>query len=114
MVEVSLSAAVICFLGVCHPVLIGDATPEGTFTMIERVTSDSGYGGNVIQFYETETSVYAIHRVWTLIPSEQRKQRLQSNDPKQRNITAGCINVQPAVFEKILDCCINMELKINP
>lgn len=114
MIEVSLSAAIICFLGTCYPALVGETTPVGTFSVTERLTVDRGYEGNVIQFYETDTDVYAIHRIWNLDPKQQREKRIRSNDPSYRKITAGCINVQPVVFEKLLDCCMDMKLKISP
>lgn len=78
-----------------------------------RITKQPGYGGDVIQFYETDDAVYAIHRVWTLNPTQKRLERLKSSDPKERVITAGCINVEVDVYEKLKDCCTNKVLTIK-
>lgn len=67
------------------------------------MTSQPGYGGDVLKFKEDETSAFAIHRVWTLKPAQRRLERLQSKDPKERqSITNGCINVMPEVYEKLV------------
>lgn len=97
----------------CYPVLIGDATPTGTFTLIERVTDQPGYGGNVLQFYETDSIVYSIHRLWLLNPEQHRQQRINSTDPRDRVITKGCVNVEPKVFDMLRQCCINQQLRIE-
>lgn len=111
-VIVDLTAATICFLGQCFPVLTGINTPVGTFFMTERLTQERGYSGNVIQFFETEDKVYAIHRTWKLNSAQRREERLLSNNPRDRLITNGCINVNEVVFEQLLECCIETELKI--
>lgn len=110
MIVVDLALATICFLHggqqECHNALVGPLTPRGEFEVVQRLTSDPGYGGDVLQFHEDAKQVYAIHRVWTLKPEQKRLQRLASADPKQRNsITNGCVNVDPAVYQRILDCC---------
>lgn len=111
MVVVDLLLATICFslqpggAQECHPVLIGNDTPKGEFTINQRITPEVGYGGDVLQFKELSDSVLAIHRVYLLNPRERRAERLQSSDPKQRKISKGCINVDPEVYQKLLDCC---------
>lgn len=110
---VDLTAALLCINASCFPVLVGEDTPTGTFFMNERLTSDKGYSGNVIQFYENEHKVYAIHRLWKLNPSQHREQRIKSGVVSDRTITSGCINVEDFVFEKILDCCIMDKLVIK-
>lgn len=106
MVIVDLALATICFANSCYPALVGNDTPKGEFQMIQRITAQAGYGGDVLQFTETPQAWFAIHRVWTLRPQEHRQQRLKSNDVKQRQtITHGCINVDPVVYEKLRDCC---------
>ena len=111
MVVVSIALATICFTmqpggtEECHPVLIGADTPRGQFVLNQRLTSDPGYGGDVLQFKDDPTEVYAIHRVYLLNPKERRAERLKSPDPKQRKITRGCINVDPAVYERLVACC---------
>lgn len=79
-----------------------------------RITEQPGYGGDVLQFREDDTAWYAIHRVWTLNQNERRAERLKSNDVRQRlNVTNGCINVDPVVYEKLRDCCTNDQLLIK-
>ena len=75
---VSLAAAMICFAQQCHPVLVGEYTPTGVFPLTKRVVAAPGYGGDVLQFKETEREVFAVHRVWLLRPSQRRAERLAS------------------------------------
>jgi hypothetical protein len=110
-VIVNIALATICFTyngtEECHPVLLGKgtATPMGEFILQKRYTDDKGYGGDVLQFHETKNEVYAIHRVWLLNPEQKRLERLKSSNVKDRYISGGCINVDPAVYQKLLDCC---------
>lgn len=98
---VILATAMICLpANRCYPVLIGRDTPVGVFTVQHKDTSAPGYGGDVLEFYENETSIYAIHRVWLLKPKQHRLERLASKDvSKRKNVTGGCINVMPEVYE---------------
>ena len=111
MVVVDILLATICFTAQpggtaeCHPVLIGADTPRGEFVINQRLTQTAGYGGDVLQFKEDASGVYAIHRVYLLNPKERRAERLRAADPAQRRITRGCINVDPAVYSRLLDCC---------
>lgn len=73
--------------------------------MTLRLTQANGYGGDVIQFYETETAVYAIHRLWRLNPKQRRELRIKDPDAKNHVITMGCINLDPEVYEKLKSCC---------
>lgn len=103
---VNLGTATLCFLGQCHPALVGDHSYPGTYQIVQRYTADPGYGGDVLKYNETPDAVYAIHRVWTLIPAEHRRQRLASSDPKDRqHVTNGCINVDEAVYESLVKSC---------
>jgi hypothetical protein len=108
---VSIALATICFTykgtEECNPVLLGknNTTPTGEYTLSLRATNVYGYGGNILQFHETANDVYAIHRVWMLSPKQQRMQRLQSENVNDRYISGGCINVDPAVYDKLVDCC---------
>lgn len=113
MIIVNLALATICFLGECHPVLIGKNTPIGQFEIHERITSQPGYGGDVMQFYENDTEWYAIHRLYLLNKSQHRDKRIQSTNVNDRIITNGCINVQPEIYEKLKTCCENMPLVIE-
>jgi signal peptidase I len=116
MVVVSITLATICFTSQlggaeeCHPVLIGADTPRGEFTLNQRITQSPGYGGDVLQFRDDPDGVYAIHRVYLLNPKEKRAERLRSPDPKMRRITHGCINVDPAIYSKLMDCCSRNEV----
>jgi len=99
----SLSKALLCLATQCWPVLIGSATPgPGEYPLAQRITSDPGYGGDVLQFAETNDTVYAIHRVWTLRPEERRRERLKNPDPKARFVTKGCVNVDEAVYNVLI------------
>lgn len=113
MITVSILAATICFNSACFPVLIGDKTPIGTFSVNQRYTKDPGYGGDVLQFYEDSKKVYAIHRLWLLRPSEHRAARILSENSKQHTITHGCINVEPEVYDKLVNCCLTDKLEIR-
>lgn len=114
MVTVYLSKALICFLNVCHPALIGDGTLPGEYQLQQRYVLSSGYGGDVLQYKEDATHVYAIHRVWTQIPSQKRRQKLNSNSVADRtNVTKGCVNVGENVYKELIDCCSNATLVIK-
>ena len=118
MLVVDLALATICFLHgtdrVCYNALVGSSTPKGEYALTQRLTSDAGYGGDVIQFTEDGKQVYAIHRVWTLKPAQRRVERLASPDASARkNITNGCINVDPVVYQKIIDCCLSSPLIVK-
>ncbi len=116
---VTISLATICFTyngtEECHPVLLGknNATPSGDYIVSRRATKAPGYGGDILQFHETATGVYAIHRVWLLKPEQKRLQRLKSNVVADRYISSGCINVEPEVYEKLIDCCSRDTLTIK-
>lgn len=112
MVTVILSAALLCIGEFCYPALIGKETPIGEFNLIERRVIDPSYGGNVIQFKETENDVYSIHRPWRGKPKEQRDKRLKSSNTSRRLITSGCINVEDEVFDALIKCCTNTKIRI--
>jgi len=113
MVIVDIALATICFMGTCHNALIGNDTPRGEFTLIQRLTETPGYGGDVLQFKETEEDVYAIHRVYLLHPAQRRAQRLKSKNIADRTITKGCINVSPEVYEALVECCSTDTVEIK-
>lgn len=116
---ISIALASICFTyngtEECHPVLLGknNPTPTGNFSLQQRLTSDPGYGGDVLQFHETQAGIYAIHRIWLLSPKQKRLERLNSKNISDRYISGGCVNVAPEVYEKILNCCISEPLIIK-
>lgn len=103
VLTVYLSKALLCTAAQCWPVLVGPSTPVGTgYVLVQRLTNDPGYGGDVLQFKEDEKAVYAIHRVWTLRPKEKREERLKNPDPKARRVTKGCINIDPVVYDYLV------------
>ena len=63
MVIVSLTMASICFMGSCYPALVGNNTPVGTFSLSQQQVLEPGYGGDVLVYQESSTSLWAIHRV---------------------------------------------------
>ena len=112
-VLVDIAAALICFAATCHPVLVGVETPRGEFQLTHYTTPNPGYGGDVLSFKETSDSLYTIHRVID-VPGQQRLARLKSPDTKRRNmITGGCINVEPVVYEELVNCCYASKLVIK-
>jgi len=118
-VIVSIALATICFTyngtEECHPALLGKniPTPVGEFTMRKRITKDPGYGGDVLQFHENDHMVFAIHRVWLLKPEQRRMDRLRSKNVNDRFISSGCINLEPVVYDKLMDCCSSEQLIIK-
>jgi hypothetical protein len=101
IVVVHLVTATICFSGSCHPVLLGDATPKGVFKLTHYATE--GYGGDVLVYKEDDKLALAIHRVVN-VPGQHRKERLKSGEPDRRvHVTLGCINIDPAVYEALVD-----------
>jgi hypothetical protein len=99
---VVLSTALLCVYGHCYPALVGPDTPIGTYAIHERVVDSPGYGGDVLEFKETDRYVFAIHRVWLLHPQEHRLQILLHGDAgERRRVTKGCINVMPDVYNKL-------------
>lgn len=85
----------------CYPVLIGKTTPKGTFDLNIVKTHYPGYGGDVMKFKEEGDFMFAVHRVWTLKPQEQRMERIASPRVKDRVMTNGCINVTNDLYEKL-------------
>ena len=102
-IVVYLASALLCIGGHCYPALIGNDTPTGNFPLVRRYVTAIGYGGDVMQYAETDRDLLAIHRVWLGNPREHRAERLASADPAQRRaVTHGCINVMPEVYEQIV------------
>jgi hypothetical protein len=116
---VSLALATICFtnnnIKECHPVLLGkdNRTPVGEFTLKHLSTTSPGYGGDILQFSEDTRMIYAIHRVWLLLPDQRRLERLHSPTVKDRFVTSGCINVEQEVYKTLIDCCSTERLIIE-
>ncbi len=112
-VFVDVAAALICFASTCYPMLVGVDTPRGEFQLIHYSAPDPGYGGDLLVFKETANDLYAIHRVIN-VPGQQRLARLKSLDAKRRNnITGGCINVEPTVYDELARCCYASKVTIK-
>lgn len=106
IITVKLALALICFPtpDQCHPALVGKTTPVGRYRLQRRYVVSPGYGGDVLVYREEPDALFAIHRVWTLLPRQRRLERLASPDPAQRrSITNGCVNVSTEVYEKLKD-----------
>jgi hypothetical protein len=114
MVVVNLAMASICFMGSCYPALVGTTTPVGTFSLSHQTILEPGYGGDLLVYQEGATTLWAIHRVYTLNHNEHRLVRLTAHQVEQRRgVTKGCINVLPEVYQKLVDCCSNDVLIIS-
>ena len=116
-VIVSIALATICFtsngINQCYPVLFGKNTPVGTYQITQRYVLTPGYGGDVLQFSESATTVLAIHRTWLGNQMQRRPERLLSTNITDRKITGGCINVDPVVYQQLVECCANSQLLIQ-
>jgi hypothetical protein len=94
VITIDIAAALLCVAGTCHPVLVGQETPRGDFLLIP--TEQPGYGV-VLSFFETDTDRYAIH------PTVPGRERLYAAPAGRRaRVTAGCVNVPPALFLTLL------------
>lgn len=112
-VVVDVAAALICFAATCHNALVGNDTPRGEFTLTPYTIQDPRYGGDLLVFNHDATGVYAIHRVLDL-PGQQRLARLNSPYAQHRiTITAGCVNVDPTVYDLLMDCCSGSKVTIK-
>lgn len=105
-VIVNLSTAMICFLGQCHPVLLGDSLYPGKYPIVHARIEQPGYGGDVLAFgFRPDGVSLSVHRVWLGAPSQRRLERLQGPLEGRKGITGGCVNVDPAVYDALVDCC---------
>ena len=112
-IVVSLTLSVICFANSCYPALLGERTPTGTFELKRYAYTEPGYGGDILAFKETKTELWSIHRVLN-VPGQNRRERLMSKESADRRyITNGCINVDPKVYDLLLNCCTNQRLVIR-
>lgn len=102
IVVVKLGLAMICYLGQCHPALVGASTPTGHYPLLHRRTLAAGYGGDILVFASRGNTVYAVHRVWLLRPRERRAARLLGVASERVGVTNGCINVSPEVYDALV------------
>lgn len=109
-VVVDIGAAIICFMSTCYPALVGTSTPTGEFQLTHYSTELKGYGGDLLVFQELDSSVFAIHR---LLNIQNRSERIKSQNPADHVITAGCINLDPTVYDLLVDCCSDSKVVIK-
>lgn len=112
-VLVDVAAALICFASTCYPALVGKDTPVGQFQFTHYSTTEPGYGGDILIFRRDNNLLYAVHRVID-VPGQQRSARLKSPYASHRiTVTAGCVNVEPEVFDKLIECCSDSKVIIK-
>lgn len=77
--------------------------PEERTTPAGRFVSSPGRNatGEDVVWVDYDAAV-SMHRVRPIDPKERRLERLASNDPAQRRISYGCINVPVAFFERVV------------
>lgn len=100
-VVIYLGKALICFANLCHPALIGDDTRVGQYTMAVLETSQPGYGGDVLMYDGNEEEWYAVHRTYTRDRRRDRSVLYDGTTPAQRRVTAGCVNVEPEIYDQL-------------
>jgi hypothetical protein len=72
-------------------------TPAGRFVS----TPGNNAGGEDVIWVDYDAAV-SMHRVRPIDPKERRLERLASNDPTQRRISYGCINMPVKFFESVM------------
>lgn len=82
---------------------IDQVRPEERTTPAGRFVSSPGRNasGEDVVWVDYDAAV-SMHRVRPVDPKERRLERLASDDPAQRRISYGCINVPVAFFERVV------------
>ena len=82
---------------------IAQVRPEERTTPAGRFASRPGRNasGEDVVWVDYDAAV-SMHRVRPVDPKERRLERLASNDPAQRRISYGCINVPVAFFDNVV------------
>lgn len=82
---------------------IEQVRPEERTTPAGRFVSSPGRNasGEDVVWVDYDSAV-SMHRVRPIDPKERRLERLASDDPAQRRISYGCINVPIAFFERVV------------
>ena len=82
---------------------IEQVRPEERTTPAGRFISSPGRNssGEEVVWVDYAAAV-SMHRVRPIDPKERRLERLASNDPAERRISYGCINVPVAFFEQVV------------
>ena len=109
MVQVFIGKALICFVGTCHPALVGHTTPHGEFQLRPLAISAPQYGGDVLEFArDNKGGVFAIHRP----PTQHRQQLLRKFH--RPPVTNGCVNVTNETYAALKVCCSNARIRVTP
>lgn len=114
VVTVFVAKALICFAGQCHPALVGNSTTPGTYDMSVLYTQQPGYGGDVLMYDTNDTEWMAVHRTYVRDNRRQRERLYLDTSPDQRRVTAGCVNVEPEIYEDLRDNYRSQKLIIAP
>ncbi len=82
---------------------IAEVRPEERTTPAGRFVSQPGRNasGEDVVWIDYDAAV-SMHRVRPIDPKERRLERLASNDPAERRISYGCINVPVAFFDTVV------------
>jgi hypothetical protein len=82
---------------------IAEVRPEERTTPAGRFVSQPGRNalGEDVVWVDYDAAV-SMHRVRPIDPKERRLERLASNDPAERRISYGCINVPVAFFDEVV------------
>ena len=82
---------------------IAQVLPEERTTPAGRFISQPGRNasGEDVVWVDYDAAV-SMHRVRPVDPKERRLERLASNDPAQRRISYGCVNVPVAFFDGVI------------
>ena len=89
-------------------------TPAGIFT-VHQEAAPSSYGGDLQQFATAPNGdIYAIHRVLTTNPKQNRLGRLASPTAADNRISLGCINIPADLYNKYLSGNFNGKLYVLP
>lgn len=89
-------------------------TPAGIF-LLHHQPAPTAYGGDLQQFATApDGDVYAIHRVLTTNPRQNRQGRLNTPTPDDNRISLGCINVPADIYNQYLTQGFQGKLYILP
>lgn len=89
-------------------------TPAGVFTLWQEAAPES-YGGDVQGFAtDAKGDVYAIHRVLTNNPKQNRLGRLASKTADDNRVSLGCINIPADTYNQYLASGFKGKLYIIP
>lgn len=89
-------------------------TPAGIFS-VHQEAAPASYGGDLQQFATAPNGdVYAIHRVLTNNPKQNRLGRLASPAAEDNRVSLGCINIPADIYNKYLGKSFDGKLYVLP